>query len=446
MRESQREPDPLQREPDPLQREPDPMIAEILATGDEIRSGALVDTNSAHIALRLEEYGAAVTRHACVGDDMDRLAEIIGEIAGRADLCVVTGGLGPTTDDLSAAAAARAAGADLVLDERALADIQAFFDRRDRPMGPSNRKQAMMPAGARPLYNPVGTAPGFDLLLGRCRFFFLPGVPHEMRRMLDDAVLPAVTRMAGTDRDFIRVRSLSTFGLPESTVGERVALVPERFEGVKLGLRARFPVIQVKLYACGRDAAAIDSRLEEAAAWVRQTLGNRVFSEGEAQMPAVVGELLRKAGATVAAAESCTGGLIANWLTDVPGSSDYFLFSGVTYSNEAKVRVLGVSADTLAECGAVHERTAAEMAEGARRLAGATYAVATTGIAGPAGGTVEKPVGTVCIGLAGPEGTEAHRFQMAFPTRSANKIVFAMTALDRLRLRLLLGARPKGDL
>ncbi len=413
------------------------MIAEILSTGDEIRSGALVDSNSAHISRKLEEAGVEVVRHSCVGDELSALETIFKEIGGRSDVAIVTGGLGPTTDDLTAEATANAAGVELAMDEAARRSVEAFFEKRNYPMNPSNRKQAMLPKGAKCLHNPVGTAPGFMLKMDRCVFFFMPGVPFEMKRMLSDKVLPEIERLQGGTRGLFMVKTLGTFGLPESATGERVAGVMDAFPGIKLGLRAKFPEIQIKLYASGEDEKALNHMVEAATGWVVEKMGIRVFSVDGNSMEAVVGDLLREKCSTLAVAESCTGGLISNALTDVSGSSDYFLFSGVTYSNEAKVRVLGVSLDTLERYGAVHEETAKEMAEGTRHLANADYGLATTGIAGPTGGTDEKPVGTVCIGLATPEGVHAWRHLFAFGQRRMNKAIFAMTALDKLRRELL---------
>lgn len=417
------------------------MKAEILATGDEIRTGALVDSNSAWIADRLELAGIDVLRHVAVGDDLPVLIETFKEMSARADVVLVTGGLGPTTDDLSAEAAAKAAGTELALDEQALREIEAFFKLLDRPMTDSNRKQAYLPKTAERLPNPVGTAPGFTLEIDGCRFFFMPGVPSEMKRMLNDQVLPRIEKIRGGERRFNLIRTISTFGSTESKIGELVADIPQAVEGVKLGLRSHFPEIQVKFYASGTDEKEITKLLDRAADEALARIGRWAFSEGGEPMESVVGELLRSEGATLALAESCTGGLLAHMVTNVSGSSDYFRFSGVTYSNEAKEAVLGVSKETLERHGAVHEETAKEMAAGARRVAGATYAISTTGIAGPTGGSQEKPVGTVCIGVATPAGAEAHRYVFPFRDRDRNKMLFAMTALDLLR-RKLLGLEP----
>lgn len=409
------------------------MQAEILATGDEIRSGALVDSNSAFISEKLEEHGIEVMRHTSVGDDLTILASTLGEIGDRADVAVVTGGLGPTTDDRSAEAAAKASGAELVINQEALENVESFFKKFNRPMTESNRKQALLPAGSKIMYNPVGTAPGFSLNMGKCLFFFLPGVPYEMKRMLTEQVIPEMLSLQGDAAMHSQVKTITTFGLPESLAGEKVAGVEAAFAGITLGLRANFPQIQVKLYGRDRDAQVLDQRLAEAGEWALERLGRNVISENGEKMEAVVGRLLLASSATIALAESCTGGLIASWLTNVAGSSRYFLFSGVTYSNQTKMKVLGVRPETLERHGAVHEETAREMAVGARRAAGATYGLSTSGIAGPDGGTQDKPVGTVCVGFAGPDRSFGRRLYFPFGKRLMNKKIFAMAALDMLR-------------
>jgi nicotinamide-nucleotide amidase len=412
------------------------MKAEILATGDEILTGAVIDSNSAYIAQKLEESGIEVVRHGCAGDDIEAIAAILKEISTRADMAVVTGGLGPTLDDITAEAVARAAGVELVFDREAMSCIENFLKTQGRDVIALNKRQAMLPEGAECLVNSVGTAPGFVLRIGRCVFFFLPGVPSEMRRMLSDGVLPWIDKLQKGERSFSLVKTISTFGLTEASVNERLAGLTEKFSGIKLGLRARFPIIYVKLYVRGKDKERADILLEKASEFVLNKIGGFAFSADGESMETVVGSLLRREKATIAVAESCTGGLISNLLTNVPGSSDYFLFSGVTYSNKAKIKVLGVSEATLKKYGAVHEETAKEMADGARRIAGATYGISTSGIAGPGGGTNEKPVGTVCIGIATADSVEAYRLNFQFNERLRNKMIFAITALDLLRQKL----------
>ncbi|MBN2402558.1 MAG: competence/damage-inducible protein A [Spirochaetes bacterium] len=420
------------------------MKAEIFSTGDEIRSGALIDSNTAYIAEKLEENGIEVMRHISCGDDLQVLVEIIREIGGRADIAVVTGGLGPTTDDLTSEAAAKAAGVKLVLDQESLTHIRAMFKKFNRPMSPSNEKQAMFPEGSSVLKNPAGTAPGFSIKIGKCTFFFMPGVPFEMKKMLSDHVLPALLQLQEGIRKYSIVRTITTFGLGESIVGEKVADIVNEFKDIKLGLRATFPEIHVKLYLRGEDEKKMNETLGYAVNRIVDRIGPNIISINGNPMEKAVGELLGTKSATLAIAESCTGGLIADLITGVSGSSDYFLFSGVTYSNESKIKILGVNPETLKQHGAVSIETAREMAEGARRVSGADYAVSTSGIAGPDGGSEEKPVGTVCIGLAAPHGSTAKKWtspygnlSASYGSRERNKRWFAMMALEMLRRELL---------
>ncbi len=415
------------------------MIAEILSTGDEVCSGAVVDSNAAFIAERLLSSGLQVTRHTCVGDCADRLTAVMKEIGNRADIAVVTGGLGPTIDDITAQAAADAAGVGLAENRVAMQYVSAFFAKFNRKMTDSDAKQARLPVDAVPIINPNGTAPGFSIRIGKCACFFLPGVPHEMRHMMTQSVLPQIKelRMAREKQSFFLERQISVFGLPEAMVNEKIAGLTSEFPDVKFGMIARFPVIYVKLTAFSADQKQMADRISAAAERVRERIGERIFSMSGQSMEAVVGELLKANSRTVATAESCTGGLVAHRLTNISGSSDYFLLSAVTYANSAKINVLGVSEDILSAFGAVHEETVKAMAEGVRKLAGADYGLATSGIAGPTGGTEEKPVGTVCIGVATPKRTIGRRFAYPFRNRLANKELFAETALDVLRRELV---------
>ena len=417
------------------------MKVEILTTGNEIMSGAVIDRNSAHIAAKLEEAGFSVMRHTCVGDNIEDLVLVLHEIGSRSDAALVTGGLGPTPDDLTARAAATSLGVDLVLDLTSLRGVENYFKTRNRTMPDSNKKQAMLPRGAKIILNPVGTAPGFMLKIDRCLFFFLPGVPFEMQKMLSDTVLAQLEKLRGDVFEYNMTRTISTFGLAESATAERLTGISGMFPEINFGFRAKFPEIQIKLYGKGKNKEALHQYMDKAAAAIIEEMGDKVFSEDESSMEAVVGRLLLKENATIAVAESCTGGLISHLLTNVPGSSNYFLFSGVTYSNEAKQKVLGVSSEILEHYGAVHENTAKEMAAGVRQIAESDYGLAISGIAGPDGGTDEKPVGTVCIGVATRRSTQGFRFFFPFNSRGRNKKIFAMKALDILRRELLLKAQ-----
>ena len=404
---------------------------EVLSTGDEVLLGDIVDTNSSFICEALRSLGLCAQRISAVGDDGDQIARILKSIASRSDVGLVTGGLGPTQDDVTARACAAALGETLEPNEAALASMAVYFKRRGYPMTPENEKQALLPSSARILENSWGTAPGFCVTLEGCDFYFMPGVPSEMKPMMERLVVPKLRKQLGLVSD-IPIARFTVFGLHESRVGALLKGFDEKFPGIRLGFRADFPTIEVKLVALNNDD------LTPARAWVAEQLGSKVVSTQGRSLAAEVGHLLSLRGESLAVAESCTGGLIAHWLTDVPGSSDYFLFSGVTYANEAKEGVLGVKHQTLVENGAVHETTALEMARGTRKIAGAHWGISTTGIAGPTGGSEEKPVGTVCIGISGPgEDDGAKRYTFSLGDRHRHKLIFAAMALEVLRRRLV---------
>lgn len=413
------------------------MKAEILATGDEILSGGLVDSNSAYIARKLEEAGIEVARHSSVGDNRNTIVTILQEIAGRSNFAVVTGGLGPTGDDMTAEAAAAAAGVVLTQNPQALESVEAFFTAHSTRVTPSNMKQALLPSGADCLINPVGSAPGFQMKLKDCEIFFLPGVPFEMKTMLTGAVLPRLIQLMGQESNAHRITTLSTFGLTESDTADQLKEFAEHFPTLKLGFRAKFPEIQVKIYGSGKRENELRQELAQAEGWITQRLGQKVFSQAGESLEEAVGRLLRNRQETLATAESCTGGLIADLITEVPGSSDYFILSTVTYANAAKINILNVAGETLDRCGAVSEETAAEMAQGVRRISGATYGLATSGIAGPGGATDAKPVGTLCVAMAAAESVSSRRYQLNFGNRRMNKRIFAAVALNMLRKELV---------
>ena len=413
------------------------MRAEILSTGDEVSSGAVVDTNAAFMAEALESHGIAVCRHTTVGDDVGLIAEALQAIAGRVDMALVSGGLGPTADDVTAEAAAQAAGVRLVELPEALAQVERFFTSRGLAMSPANRKQALLPEGAAVLDNPEGSAPGFRMMIGSCRFYFLPGVPREMKPMLARQVLSDIQKRHAADGMVHRVAVVTTFGLPESVVGEKLQDLAPMDDRLRIGLRVLFPEIHVRIYGHGHRPDSLEDAMGRLKNAICERLGKRVLSTDGESLPAALGRMLIARKASLALAESCTGGLLAKQLTDVPGSSGFFRLSAVTYANEAKMAVLGVAPETLQRHGAVHETTAREMAEGARRVAQADFALSTTGIAGPDGGSPEKPVGTICIGLATPEECFTYRYVFPFGDRDLNRRIFTAMALDRLRQHLM---------
>lgn len=407
------------------------MKAVLLAIGNELTSGQTVDTNSAHLARRLVALGIRTLRHATVGDDRPAIAAAITEAAREADLVLVSGGLGPTADDLTRDGLADAMGSELVLDEVSLRHLEAFFERRGRTMVPTNRVQAMFPAGARPIENVCGTAPGIAARLGDADVYVMPGVPHEMEAMFDGQIAPLLPHQGAA----IAERVVRAFGAGESDMAARLRDLMARDANPTVGTTVAAGLISVRISARAADADQAARLADAAADEVARRLGEWVIGRGDATMASAVGERLRRAGQTLATAESCTGGLVGRMITDVPGASDYFLGGVVSYANEVKQSALGVPADLLAEHGAVSEPVARAMAEGCRRTIGADWAVALTGIAGPTGGTDEKPVGLVYIALAGPSGTTVHRHVFPYARQIVRRRA-AAAALNHLRLAL----------
>ncbi|WP_299983856.1 CinA family nicotinamide mononucleotide deamidase-related protein [Desulfobacula sp.] len=414
------------------------MIAHILSTGDEVLLGDIVDTNSVFLCSALKDMGVEVQKIMAVGDDVESIASIIGDISLKADICLVTGGLGPTRDDVTALACSKASGHRLELDQDALVSMKSYFKKRGFALTRDNEKQAMLPAGSRMLINHNGTAPGFYIKINQCRFFFMPGVPSEMKIMFEKEIKQVLKGEFNLNDDIL-IERLTVFGLSESRVGALLKGFKTKFPEMRLGFRADFPVIEVKIILTDsdKDNKKARSDIAKAKQWAIGQLENKVVSRQGLSIAQEIGRLLTKEKKTLAIAESCTGGLISNMVTDVAGSSNYFLFSGITYSNDAKINILNVQKKTIIDFGAVHEQTALEMAQGARHRAGADFAISTTGIAGPGGGTKERPVGMVCIGLSGPSVSMAKTYRFSFDDRLRNKKMFAMMALELLRRHLV---------
>ncbi|MGB5193804.1 MAG: competence/damage-inducible protein A [Polyangiales bacterium] len=373
------------------------MTAAILSIGTELTRGELINTNAAWLGEELTKLGFDVTEHATVDDDLDRIVTLVRRFSENHRVVIATGGLGPTSDDLTTEAAAKAAEVGLRRDERVVEGIRQKFKAFGRVMPESNAKQGDFPLGADVLPNAIGTAPGFAMTLGGARLFFVPGVPREMKHIFRESILPAVAPLAERRTHQVHIR---TFGMTESGVAQAVGHLETEHEGLTLGYRAHFPEIEVKVHVRAATARDATERAEAIASEVRRILGDAVFGAKEDSFGQVVGAALRDKGKTLAVAESCTGGQVGEMLTRFPGASDYLLLDAVVYANSAKEAVLGVSPELLRAHGAVSAETAASMAEGALRVARADIAVSITGIAGPGGGTEDKPVGTVFFGLA----------------------------------------------
>lgn len=409
----------------------------VLTIGDELINGETADTNTAAIARILGGHGYALRESLSVGDVETDIEEVLQELARKRDVIIVTGGLGPTTDDLTARAAAHAFGRRLMLNDEALEQIRGHFRRRGREMHSRNEKQALLPQRATVLPNPEGTAPGFLLHHNGRDLFFLPGVPAEMTVMLEGSVLPHLAARSGGVCPG-QERVLKVFGVAEPKVEEMLAAAALP-EGVRLAFGVDFPLVHVKLRATGEGAGALLDRAELAAL---KALGDAVVASGGETPAGNVVRLLDAAGQTLALAESCTGGLLAKLLTDIPGASAVLERGAVTYANTAKVDWLGVPESLLEEQGAVSEACALAMARGLRRAAGTDLALAITGIAGPGGGTEQKPVGTVYLALASVAGETAKGYRFS-GSREKVRLMAAHIGLDWLRRHL--GARQGGE-
>jgi len=406
--------------------------AAILSTGDELTTGRIVDSNASWIADKLFEIGVDVACVITVGDYPERLEWAWKQALEKGDVIISTGGIGPTADDLTSETVARVLGVPLVEHAESAERIRRWFEATGRAMPLNNLKQALMPRGAELVPNALGTAPGYRVAHGGRHLVVLPGVPREMKPMVEEIVLPWLRSQRGGD--VYLARTFQTFGVTESGLDELVAGVVDPAEG-RVSFRASFPEVSVRVVVHGEPALARE-RLQVVGDRLRAAIGAGCYGEGAVTLEETVGTLLRERGLTVATAESCTGGLVAHRLTNVPGSSAYVRGGVVAYANDAKQRLLGVASTTLAAHGAVSEEAAAEMAAGARQSLGADIAVSTTGIAGPDGGTPEKPVGTVCLGLASADETLAARYQF-WGTRDWVKLLASQVALEWIRRHVL---------
>ena len=380
-------------------------LAEVLAIGDELILGVSIDTNSAHISGQLELVGFEVRRYTVVGDAPEPLVDAIRTACARADVVLATGGLGPTEDDRTRAAAAAAAGVELRFDEASWKHIRGLFRMRKLELPERNKLQAFVPECAEVLRNDWGTAPGFAMDLEGAWFAALPGVPREMKAMLEARVLPRIAERFGRP-GHMALYELRVLGMHEAALGERLAAFMESGRNPQVGITASFGLLTVRVVARDPDREAAERLCHQDVDAIRRLLGEALLCEGPEDLPTQVVARLRQKNVTVATAESCTAGLIASELGSVPGVSDVLRAGFVTYENAAKVRDLEVPEGLLAEHGAVSEPVARAMAEGAARRAGTRLAVSVTGVAGPDGGTEAKPVGTVCFGLSFDGATE----------------------------------------
>lgn len=407
--------------------------AGIISIGNELLSGKTVDTNAAYIEGQLRTVGLPVVCVYGVADEEPAIRRKLALALEEADILVISGGLGPTDDDLTRQAIAGLLGVGLVLREDLLTGLRQFFDRRGIEMVRKNEIQAYIPQGATPIVNERGTAPGIRAELGGKVLYAMPGVPTEMRHMLDTFILPELRQYSAGQA--IVAKRLQCFGAGESKVAEMIgdAMLRGRNPLVNCTVSTGVITLEIVATAANMDDAEVLAAREEQS--LRGVLGNLVYGVGDQTLAEVVGEHLAQTGQSLAIAESCTGGLLASLVTEIPGSSRYFTYGWVTYSNRAKNTELQVPMEMIDKHGAVSEQVARAMAQGTRQRSGADYAIAITGIAGPGGGSEQKPVGLVYIGVDSRDGAETSRFVFS-SDRSSVRLRAAQTALNILRLKL----------
>ena len=416
------------------------MRAEIIAIGSELLTPYRLDTNSLYLTGGLNQLGVRVVHKAVVGDSLEDMRASFQQALDRADLIVACGGLGPTDDDRTREAVAELLGRKLHLDEGVLRHIQELFRRFGRVMPEINRRQAMVPEGATVLANPRGSAPGLWLEANGHILVLLPGVPAELRAMFEQEVRPRLAKLGRDERLF--TRDLRITGLPESEVEQRVSPLYALYPDTETTILASPPGIQLHPRIWSRDAEKANQVLDEIVKRMALALGEHLYSTHGETMEEVVARALTENRATIAVAESCTGGMLAERLTNIPGSSSYFLGGVVCYSNELKSALVNVPAELIEAKGAVSPEVALALADGIRRSTGATIGVGVTGIAGPGGGTPEKRVGLVYIGIADERGPRERRFQ--FPgDRERIRMHATQTALDSVRRYFLFPARGR---
>jgi nicotinamide-nucleotide amidase len=385
------------------------MNAEIVAAGTELVLGERINTNSAYLAAQLAEIGVTPVLHTIVGDDEEAFVAVLARAVEASDLVIITGGIGPTLDDITRQTVARVTGVPLLRDAKALEHIAGLFRSWGREMKPSNAVQADFPKGATVIDNPRGTAPGFRIRVGKCEIVVFPGVPSEMKPMWEASVRPT---LVGASGEAVVARSINCFGAGESDITEAIKemMVPGR--NPLVGDTAEDAVIKVRIRARAATFEKASGLIEDDMKEIRSRLGLLVFGQDNDTLESVVAGLLISRGLKIAVAESCTGGLVSERLTDISGISAAFIQGVVAYSNESKTTLLGVAPKLIVDYGAVSEPVARAMAEGARKSAGADYGISVTGIAGPTGGTPEKPVGLVYVAVASRRGTTCRELRL----------------------------------
>jgi nicotinamide-nucleotide amidase len=405
----------------------------LVSIGNELLSGQTIDTNAAYLSDRLLSINIPVVSVYTIGDDKGAIVRAFSLACSDADVVITTGGLGPTDDDLTRQAFAEFLGVELHLQEELLRKIRNFFASRSLQMPEKNRIQAYIPAGAEAIANNLGTAPGIMARVEGKLLFALPGVPSEMKQMFEETVLTMLQQVAGEQA--VVVRKLKCFGAGESAIAEMLGSMMQRDRNPLINCTVGYGVVTLHIIATAKHKEKATQMAENDEKSLRDRLGRLVYGSGEQSLAEVVGEKLAKHKKTLAVAESCTGGVLAKLLTDIPGASRYFMYGWVVYSNQAKISELGVPTDLIQKYGAVSEQVAEAMVQGARKKAGTDFAIATTGIAGPTGGSEQKPVGLVYIAVDSDSGCETEHYLFSHD-RDFIRLRAAQTALNMLRLQL----------
>ncbi|MFQ5707373.1 MAG: competence/damage-inducible protein A [bacterium] len=407
------------------------MNVELISIGDELLIGQTVNSNAAYLGSELTSLGLDVKWVTTVGDDAEELTTALKRAMARSDVVITTGGLGPTHDDITKKVAAQFFDSAFVFKPEILERLKKAFAKRGLVMSAVNEDQANVPEKAEIIDNPVGTAPGFLFTAAGKKCFILPGVPAEMKAMCQASVFPRLKSPGQT----ILLKTLRTTGIPESNLFERLHSLISKADYVKVAFLPKIGGVDIRLTVKGTDAMACQQNMEKALTQFQEKIGDYLYGYGEEPLEEVVARLLIENKKSLAVAESCTGGLLAHKLTNISGSSNYFERGVVAYSNQAKMDILGVRQSTLEKFGAVSSQTAVEMAEGVKGISSVDFGLSTTGIAGPTGGTTEKPVGLVYIGFAGASGSYAREFRF-FKNRLNNKERSVQAALNILRTEL----------
>ena len=406
------------------------MKAQIITIGDELLIGQTVDTNSAWIGAELSKLGFDVCRKISIHDLRKDILDTLAEVNGKSDLVLITGGLGPTSDDITKQTLCEYFGTKLVTDHDVMQMIEEMFRQRNWPMNENNRRQAEVPESCMVLKNTAGTAPGMWFEKDETIFVSMPGVPHEMIYIMNEHVLPELIKRFSSQT--IIHKNIMTYGVGESSLAEILTGFEEALPSeIKLAYLPSYGIIKLRLTATGPDKQQLENIVQQQVRKLYNTIPHLIYAEDEESFEAAIGRLLKEKGATVSTAESCTGGKIAAMLTSIPGSSVYYKGSVIAYENSVKRDLLGVSAEILEEYGAVSRECVEQMAAGARMLLKTDYSISTSGIAGPDGGTKEKPVGTIWIAVSSESGTEAHKFRFG-TDRNININRFSIASLHLL--------------